>query len=72
MVRECWQASGEVAEALRSRYRPEHAPSMLSALTDLQLDRLLVIYPGAARYALSECIEALPLVDAIATLSKLS
>lgn len=45
---------------------------MLSALTDLQLDRLLVIYPGAARYALSECIEALPLVDAIATLSKLS
>jgi hypothetical protein len=45
---------------------------MLSALADLKLNRLLVIYPGAARYALSERIEVLPLVDAITALSKLS
>lgn len=51
---------------------PTITPSMLSALEDLQLYRLLVIYPGAARYSLSERIEVLPLVDAIATLSKLS
>jgi predicted AAA+ superfamily ATPase len=51
---------------------PTITPSMLSALADLKLDRLFVIYPGATRYALSERVDAVPLVDAIATLSKLN
>jgi predicted AAA+ superfamily ATPase len=50
---------------------PTITPSMQSALADLKLERLLVIYPGAARYPLSKQIEVLPLVDAIATLSEL-
>lgn len=44
---------------------------MQSALADLKLDRLLVVYPGAARYPLSKQIEVLPLVDAITSLSEL-
>ena len=31
------------------------------AMADLQLDKLTVIYPGTARYHLSEKIEAVPL-----------
>ena len=31
------------------------------AMTTLKLDRLMVIYPGAERYALGERMEAVPL-----------
>ena len=39
---------------------PRLTPSMRSALTDLSLDRLLVIYPGDRGYQLAENIEVIP------------
>ena len=33
------------------------------ALTDLKLDRAFVVYPGATRYPLSDCVEAIPLSE---------
>ncbi len=40
---------------------PRLTPSMRSALADLELDRLVVLYPGQRRYALAERVEVLPL-----------
>ncbi|MFH1026750.1 MAG: ATP-binding protein [Pseudomonadota bacterium] len=42
---------------------PRLTPSMRTALEDLRLDRLMVIYPGERRYALSEQVEVVPLMD---------
>ena len=39
---------------------PRLTPSMRSALTDLGLDRLLVVYPGERSYKLAENIEVIP------------
>ena len=44
---------------------PRITPSMKIAMTDLELDRLLVVYPGSRRYPLAECIEALPLAELV-------
>ena len=40
---------------------PRLTPSIRIALTDLGLDRLLVIYPGEKRYSLAEKVDVLPL-----------
>ena len=40
---------------------PRLTPSMRTALADLNLDRLVVIYPGQRRYRLAERVEVLPL-----------
>ncbi len=40
---------------------PRLTPSMRSALSDLKLDKLLVIYPGSLRYPIAERVEAVPL-----------
>lgn len=40
---------------------PRLTPSMYSALMDLQLDQLFVVYPGALRFPLAERVEAIPL-----------
>ncbi len=42
---------------------PRLTRSMRTALEDLRLDRLYVVYPGHRRYALAERVEALPLAD---------
>lgn len=42
---------------------PRLTPSMRTSLTDLELDRLVVIYPGTRRYSLAEGVEVLPLVE---------
>ncbi len=47
---------------------PAITPSMQSALKDLKLDRLFVVYPGSVRYSLSEKIEALSLAECISAL----
>ena len=44
---------------------PTLTRSMSIALQDLSLDALYVIYPGTARYPLTERVEALPLVVAM-------
>lgn len=47
---------------------PVLTPSMRSALADLKLDRLIVVYPGARRYALAPRVTAVP-VDELASAS---
>lgn len=42
---------------------PTLTPSMRSALTDLKLDQLLVLYPGTRRYALDKRVEVVPLAE---------
>lgn len=44
---------------------PRVTPSMRIAMADLELDRLLVIYPGRRRYPLAEQMEALPLAELV-------
>lgn len=43
--------------------RPRVTRSMRVALSDLGLERLFVVYPGAERYELDERIEVLPVTD---------
>ncbi len=40
---------------------PKLTPSMRSALADLDLERIAVIYPGAKRYPLADRVEVVPL-----------
>lgn len=42
---------------------PKVTKSMQSALTDLSLAHIWVVYPGAARYAAHEKITMLPLAE---------
>ena len=42
---------------------PTLTSSMRSALTDLKLDQLLVLYPGTRRYALDKRVEVVPLAE---------
>ena len=51
---------------------PRVTPSMRMALEDLQLDRVLVIYPGSKRFALADRIEAVPLAAVAAGTSLLA
>lgn len=42
---------------------PTLTPSIRIALQDLELDHLTVVYPGAARYALSDRVSVVPLTE---------
>lgn len=42
---------------------PRLSPSMRTAMEDLRLDRLVVVYPGERRYPLAQGIEAVPLLE---------
>ncbi len=44
---------------------PKLTPSMRTALTDLELDKLVVVYPGLQNYSLTQEISVVPLVKAI-------
>lgn len=48
---------------------PTMTRSMHSAVRDLRLSRLWVVYPGSARYSLGQGVEVLPLADCIAELA---
>ncbi|MGB0070454.1 MAG: hypothetical protein WBQ11_20715 [Isosphaeraceae bacterium] len=45
---------------------PTLTPSMRIALNDLNLDRLVVVYPGERRYALADRVEVIPLAEMVA------
>jgi hypothetical protein len=45
---------------------PRLTPSMRAALSDLKLDELRVVYPGARRYRLGERVEVVPLSVCVA------
>jgi predicted AAA+ superfamily ATPase len=40
---------------------PKLTPSMRTALSDLRLERLYVVYPGTRRYSIAEKVEVIPL-----------
>jgi predicted AAA+ superfamily ATPase len=46
---------------------PKLTPSMRTARQDLELDRLVVVYPGSQPYPLAEGIQVLPLTTAVST-----
>jgi uncharacterized protein len=48
---------------------PKMTPSMGSALEDLELHRLLVVYPGSVRYALRPKVEVMSLAQCVAELA---
>jgi predicted AAA+ superfamily ATPase len=47
---------------------PTMTASMVSALKDLELHRLLVVYPGSVRYALRPTVEVMSLAQCMAEL----
>jgi predicted AAA+ superfamily ATPase len=47
---------------------PTRTPSMVSALKDLELHRLLVVYPGSTRYTLRSNVEVMSLAQCVAEL----
>jgi predicted AAA+ superfamily ATPase len=48
---------------------PKMTPSMASALEDLELYRLLVVYPGSVRYTLRPKVEVMSLAQCVADLA---
>lgn len=44
---------------------PKLTPSMRIALSDLKLDRLVVVYPGTTRYVLAADVEVVPLAELV-------
>jgi uncharacterized protein len=48
---------------------PKMTPSMVSALADLDLHRLFVVYPGSVRYALGPKVEVMSLAQCVADLA---
>jgi uncharacterized protein len=48
---------------------PKMTPSMVSALADLDLHRLFVVYPGSIRYALGPKVEVMSLAQCVADLA---
>ncbi len=48
---------------------PKMTPSMVSALEDLELHRLLVVYPGSVRYTLRPKVEVMSLAQCMAELA---
>jgi hypothetical protein len=44
---------------------PTLTPSMRTALTDLNLDELKVVYPGTVRYSMGQGVEVIPLAELI-------
>jgi predicted AAA+ superfamily ATPase len=48
---------------------PKMTPSMGSALEDLELHRLLVVYPGSVRYAIRPKVEVMSLAQCVAELA---
>jgi len=59
-----WQQAGKnLAVEVKYADAPRITPSMKSALIDLQLDHLWVLYPGDRQYLLSDKITVLPLAQ---------
>jgi hypothetical protein len=48
---------------------PKMTPSMAAALADLQLHRLLVVYPGSTRYTLRSKVDVMSLAQCVAELA---
>ena len=44
---------------------PKVTPSMRIALSDLGLERIIVIYPGVKRYSMAERVEVVPVGEVV-------
>jgi hypothetical protein len=44
---------------------PKLTPSMRTAIQDLELDKLIVVYPGSQPYSLAKGITVMPLTQAV-------
>lgn len=55
-----FKATHRIGVEIKRVDAPRITPSMKSALVDLALDRLVVLYPGDQAYSLSEKIDVLP------------
>jgi uncharacterized protein len=44
---------------------PKLTPSMRVAMSDLKLDRLVVVYPGTTHYALAANVRVVPLAELV-------
>lgn len=58
-----FQQSRRIGVECKRMDAPTLTPSMRTALADLQLDELTVIYPGTRRYTLAKRIEVVPLTE---------
>ena len=66
-----WQARGSnLAIEVKYADAPRLTPSMASAIHDLELKHLWVVYPGERSYPLSDKITVLPLTELDATLQR--
>lgn len=59
------RGSRRVGVEIKRSDAPSLTPSMRSALVDLRLDKLWVIYPGERRYGLHERVTVLPFAEAL-------
>jgi uncharacterized protein len=59
-----WQARGQNwGEEFKYEDAPRLTRSVKTAVEDLELDRLWVVYPGKAAYPLADKIQVMPLAD---------
>lgn len=58
-----FQQSRRIGVECKRMDAPTLTPSMRTALADLQLDELTVVYPGTRRYRLAKRIEVVPLAE---------
>jgi hypothetical protein len=59
------QGTQRIGVEVKRNDAPSLTPSMRSALEDLRLNKLWVIYPGSQRYSLNDTTTAIPLIEAL-------
>jgi hypothetical protein len=66
MMKDCQRISVEIKRV----DVPKLMPSMKTAMSDLKLDRLVVVYPGERGYELTERVIVVPLISHFSILSE--
>jgi uncharacterized protein len=59
------QGTRRIGVEVKRSDAPSLTPSMRSALKDLRLDKLWLIYPGLQHYSLNETTTAIPLIEVL-------
>lgn len=61
-----WKGGRRYGIEIKRADAPRVTPSMRVALSDLELERLIVLYPGSRAYALAERVDAIPMHEFVA------
>jgi predicted AAA+ superfamily ATPase len=61
-----WKSGRSYGIEVKRADAPHLTPSMRLALADLELERLVVLYPGSREYALADRVDAVPMHDFVA------